>query len=69
MFHPAAALRNDAWRDEFEKDMQKLPVLIERAHKANAAAARGEALPAGVPHPGDPDYSAEIAPGGDTASE
>lgn len=61
MFHPAAALRNEAWRAEFEKDMQKLPPLIARAQKANAAAARGEALPAGVPHPGDPDA---IAPEG-----
>ncbi|MCC9077888.1 uracil-DNA glycosylase [Litorilinea aerophila] len=56
MFHPAAALRNPRWREAFEKDMQKLPPLIERARKANAAARRGEALPAGVPHPGDPDY-------------
>jgi DNA polymerase len=56
MFHPAAALRNDSWRVEFEKDIQKLPPLIERAVKANQAAARGTALPAGVPHPGDPDY-------------
>jgi DNA polymerase len=56
MFHPAAALRNPQWEVEFEKDLQKLPGLIERAVKANEAAARGEALPAGAPHPGDPDY-------------
>ncbi len=59
MFHPAAALRNPAWREEFERDMQKLPPLIERAKAANAAAARGLALPAGAPHPGDPDFAAE----------
>jgi DNA polymerase len=53
MFHPAAALRNPKWRDDFEKDMQRLPGLIERAKKANAAALRGEALPAGAPHSGD----------------
>ncbi len=56
MFHPAAALRNPQWRDEFAKDIQILPNLMERARKANEAAARGEALSAGVPHPGDPDY-------------
>lgn len=56
MFHPAAALRNPAWHAEFIRDMAKLPPLIERARRANEAAARGEGLPAGVPHPGDPDY-------------
>lgn len=58
MFHPAAALRNPAWRTAFEQDMAVLPGLIERAEKANAAAQLGKALPAGVPHPGDPDYVA-----------
>ena len=57
MFHPAAALRNPTWRTDFARDMAKLPPLIERAKRANEAAARGEALPAGVPHPGDPDYT------------
>ena len=56
MFHPAAALRNPQWREAFTRDMRKLPPLIERARAANERAARGEALPAGVPHPGDPDY-------------
>lgn len=54
MFHPAAALRNPQWRIAFEQDMAQLPALIERARRANAAAERGEALPAGAPHPGDP---------------
>jgi hypothetical protein len=58
MFHPAAALRNPAWQNAFAQDMAKLPALIERAQRANAAAARGEALPAGAPHPGDEDYVA-----------
>lgn len=58
MFHPAAALRNPAWQTAFIEDMAKLPALIERAQRANAAAARGEALPAGAPHPGDEDYVA-----------
>lgn len=62
MFHPAAALRNPAWHSEFVRDMAKLPPLIERARRANAAAARGEGLPAGVPHPGDPDYVPPDAP-------
>ena len=53
MFHPAAALRNPQWRVAFEQDMARLPALIDRARRANEAAARGEALPAGVPHPGD----------------
>jgi uracil-DNA glycosylase len=56
MFHPAAALRNPEWSVAFEKDLQKLPRLIERAIRANEAASRGDGLPAGVPHPGDPDY-------------
>lgn len=56
MFHPAAALRNPQWRTAFEQDMARLPALIERAQRANEAAARGEALPAGVSHPGDSDY-------------
>jgi uracil-DNA glycosylase len=59
MFHPAAALRNPQWRVAFEQDMARLPALIERARQANEAAARGEALPAGKPHPGDPDYVVE----------
>jgi uracil-DNA glycosylase family 4 len=41
------------------QDMAKLPALIERAQRANAAAARGEALLAGAPHPGDDDYVAK----------
>ncbi|MCB0041317.1 MAG: uracil-DNA glycosylase [Caldilinea sp.] len=75
MFHPAAALRNPQWQTEFEKDMAKLPPLIERAQRANQAAARGEALPAGVPHPGDPDYvppqepSASAPPAGDDGDD
>ncbi len=56
MFHPAAALRKPEWAEAFENDMKILPRLVERAEKANAAAARGEGLPAGVPHPGDADY-------------
>ena len=58
MFHPAAALRSPAWLSAFNEDMAKLPALIERAQRANAAAARGEALPAGAPHLGDEDYVA-----------
>jgi DNA polymerase len=58
MFHPAAALRNPAWQTAFAQDMAKLRTLIERAQRANAAAARGEVLPAGAPHPGDDDYVA-----------
>lgn len=63
MFHPAAALRNPEWQTEFEADMQRLPSLIERAQRANLAAGRGEALPAGAPHPGDPDYVAPAPDG------
>ncbi len=61
MFHPAAALRNPQWRVEFEQDMQSLPGLIARAQRANEAAQRGTGLPAGVPHPGDPDYNRAIS--------
>ncbi len=67
MFHPAAALRNPAWRAEFEKDFEKLPALIERAQRANEAAARGEAPAAGMPHPGDADYVAPGAAAGQVA--
>jgi len=31
MFHPAAALRNPAWRTAFEQDIQRLPGLIRQA--------------------------------------
>jgi len=41
MFHPAAALRNPSWRVAFERDMARLPMLIERVREA---AQRGEAL-------------------------
>jgi DNA polymerase len=59
MFHPAAALRNPAWKVDFERDLAQLPDLIARAKRKNEAAARGEALPAGVPHPGDADYRSD----------
>ena len=67
MFHPAAALRNPQWREDFARDLTKLPPLIQRAQAANAAVARGEALPAGAPHPGDPDYGPPT-PHGDTGA-
>lgn len=78
MFHPAAALRNPAWKEMFEQDIEQLPRLLERARKANEAALRGEVLPAGVPHPGDADYgegkaatplSAAVRAPSDAASE
>ena len=47
MFHPAAALRNPAWRTAFEQDMAVLPGLIERAEKANAAAELGDSIAGG----------------------
>ena len=56
MYHPAAALRNPQWRAAFEQDFAQLPALIARAKRANEAAQRGAARPAGVPHPGDMDY-------------
>ena len=62
MFHPAAALRNPQWQAEFAQDIQLLPKLMARASTANEAAARGEALPPGVPHPGDPDYVVPTTP-------
>jgi uracil-DNA glycosylase family 4 len=70
MFHPAAALRHAEWQTAFEHDLQRLPALIARARAANEAAVRGEGLPAGVPHPGDPDYiGEEPAEGTAVASE
>lgn len=67
LFHPAAALRNPPWQEAFVKDMAKLPPLIERAQRANEAARRGEALPAGVPHPGDADFVPPTDRGGSGA--
>jgi DNA polymerase len=61
MFHPAAALRSPQVMDQFEQDFARLPGLIERARRANESAWRGESLPAGVPHPGDPDYAGDAA--------
>lgn len=58
MFHPAAALRNPQWQEAFTQDMSKLPPLIERARSANQLVEQGDALPAGAPHPGDPDFVA-----------
>lgn len=58
-FHPAAALRNPQWRAAFAVDMARLPNLMARARRANEAAAHGEGLPAGVPHPGDADVDGE----------
>ncbi len=62
MFHPAAALRNPQWQTAFVEDMAKLLPLVERAQKADALATVGEALPAGVPHPGDADYAGSDEP-------
>ncbi len=56
LFHPAAVLRNPTWMDRYREVFSRLPHLIHRAWQANERARRGEALPAGVPHPGDPDY-------------
>ncbi len=56
LFHPAAVLRNPNWMLEYQKAFGRLPSLVQRALQANERARRGDALPAGVPHPGDPDY-------------
>jgi DNA polymerase len=40
MFHPAAALRNPAWRQEMSKDIQRIPQLLA---ELNAAAQPPEA--------------------------
>jgi uracil-DNA glycosylase family 4 len=39
MFHPAAALRNPAWRSEMSADMARIPVLLA---EIDAARAQGE---------------------------
>ncbi len=54
LLHPAAVLRDPRRRDDFTKLMARLPGLIRRAQKANEEAAQGLRLPAGVPHPDDP---------------
>ena len=56
LFHPAAVLRNPNWMHSYREVFSRLPNLIQRAMHANERARRGEVLPAGVPHPGDPDY-------------
>ncbi len=53
LLHPAAVLRDPRRRAGFERIVARLPELVHRAHNANAEAARGTRLPAGVPHPGD----------------
>ncbi len=53
LLHPAAVLRDPRRRAEFERIVARLPGLIRRAQKANEEAAKGERLPAGVPHPED----------------
>ncbi|MGL4648903.1 MAG: uracil-DNA glycosylase family protein, partial [Caldilineaceae bacterium] len=69
MFHPAAALRDPSRMRDFEQDFERLPGLMARALAANEAALRGEALPAGVPHPGDADYVDDIAVPGATQQD
>ncbi len=56
LFHPAAVLRNPNFMPSYQEVFRRLPNLISRAQQANERARMGEALPAGVPHPGDPDY-------------
>ncbi len=62
LFHPAAVLRNPAWMHGYREVFNRLPHLIRRAVQANERARRGEILPAGVPHPGDPDYQDPAEP-------
>ncbi len=42
MFHPAAALRNPAWRQEMSKDMKRIPALLAELDTAH---------PQGAPQP------------------
>ena len=56
LFHPAAVLRNPNLMQKYQEVFQRLPNLIDRARQANERAEKGDSLPAGVPHPGDPDY-------------
>ena len=39
MFHPAAALRNPAWRVELSKDFQRIPELVRELNSARSAEA------------------------------
>lgn len=57
LFHPAAVLRDARKMADYERLFARLPVLIQRAREADAKADQGLGLPAGVPHPGDPDFS------------
>jgi DNA polymerase len=36
MFHPAAALRNPAWRKDMSKDMERIPTLLAEIDAARA---------------------------------
>lgn len=56
LFHPAAVLRNPNWMQKYQEVFQRLPNLMDRARQANERAGKGEILPVGVPHPGDPDF-------------
>jgi DNA polymerase len=53
LFHPAAALRNPAWRQELTQDFRKIPELLAQlAAEKNPSPAAGAA-------PGDPDDGGE----------
>jgi uracil-DNA glycosylase len=40
MFHPAAALRNPAWRQEMDTDMARIPALLAEINAARAQSAQ-----------------------------
>lgn len=62
LFHPAAVLRNANLGEAYRAEFDRLARLQERARLADEKAGRGEALPAGAPHPGDADYQDPAAP-------
>lgn len=68
LFHPAAVLRDPGKMAAYERLFARLPELIARAQEANRKAERGEGLPPGIPHPGDPDFDVPPASSGGQAS-
>ncbi len=57
MFHPAAALRNPAWRQEMSKDIQRIPQLLAEL----AAAAQPPAPTTAQPDDDEPEGYAQLS--------
>jgi DNA polymerase len=55
MFHPAAALRNPAWRHDMVKDFAQIPEFLAQLQGHVRPGGSPELSPAGEPAEGEPD--------------